>query len=250
MNKRTISIERLNDAMRLKKIWEEFKAQEKEKGRKISQEDVSEGCGWHTQAAFSAYLNGRTPINFEALIKLSKFFQVSPAKISPELAQEMGSVSISEDELNTIKGCRKKQIGRWVPVKAFSKMGMDGYFSDMGYEGDSGDGYVPSLTMGKFAYAVKGTGDSMYPVIRNGWFLVCDPEVEPSVTEFVEVQFKDGRRTIKEFIGIINNVLHVLAVNGNQRLTFDIMDIERIVAVVEIVPPSRHTYEIPTFYHH
>ncbi|MGE8572934.1 MAG: LexA family transcriptional regulator [Acinetobacter amyesii] len=135
--------------------------------------------------------------------------------------------------------------GRWVPVKSLSKMGMDGYFSDMGYDGNGGDGYVPSLTAGKYAYAVKGTGDSMYPVVRNGWFLVCDPDAEPQITEFVEVQLKDGRRTIKEFIGIINGVLHVLAVNGNERITFDMDDVDRIVPVVEIIPPSRHHHEIP-----
>ena len=140
---------------------------------------------------------------------------------------------------------RTELSGRWVPVKSFSKMGLDGYFSEMGYDGNGGDGYVPSLTAGKYAYAVKGTGDSMYPVVRNGWFLVCDPDAEPQVTEFVEVQLKDGRRTIKEFIGIIGNVLHVLAVNGNERITIDMEDVERIVPVVEIIPPSRHQHEIP-----
>lgn len=142
----------------------------------------------------------------------------------------------------------KKQItpnGRWVPVKAFSKMGMDGYFQDMGYDGDSGDGYVPSSTAGIHAYAVKGTGDSMFPAIKNGWFLVCDPDAVPQIAEYVEVQFKDGRRTIKEFIGITGNILHLLAVNGNERFTFDMDEIERIVAVVDIIPPSRRMHEIP-----
>ena len=135
--------------------------------------------------------------------------------------------------------------GRWVPVKSLSKMGLDGYFSDMGYDGNGGDGYVPSLTAGKYAYAVKGTGDSMYPVVRNGWFLVCDPDAEPQITEFVEVQLKDGRRTVKEYIGVSGGVLHVLAVNGNERITFDMSDVVNIVPVVEIIPPSRHKLEIP-----
>lgn len=135
--------------------------------------------------------------------------------------------------------------GRWVPIKAYSKMGNDGYFSDMGYDGNGGDGYVPSLTAGRYAYAVKGTGDSMFPAVRNGWFVVCDPDATPQPTEFVEVQLKDGRRTIKEFIGVISGVLHVLAVNGSTRITFDMSEVENIVAVVEIIPPSRHCHEIP-----
>ncbi|MCF4680115.1 helix-turn-helix domain-containing protein, partial [Acinetobacter baumannii] len=64
---------------------------------------------------------------------------------------------------------------RYVPVKAYSKMGMDGYFTDMGYDGNAGDGYVPTHTAGPRAYGIKGTGDSMFPAIRNGWYVVCDP---------------------------------------------------------------------------
>ncbi len=138
------------------------------------------------------------------------------------------------------------RIGGWIPVKSYSKMGYDGFYTEMGYGGNGGDGYVPSLTAGVHAYAVKGTGDSMYPAIRNGWYIVCDPDAAPTPTEFVEVQLKDGRRTIKEFIGIVNDVLHLLAVNGEKRTTFDMDEVDAIVAVTDIVPPSRHVQEYPT----
>ena len=129
---------------------------------------------------------------------------------------------------------------RWVPVKAYSKMGMDGFFTDMGYEGNGGDGYVPTHSASDRSYGVKGTGDSMYPAIRNGWYVVCDPDAELTPTEFVQVCLKDGRCTIKEFIGIHNNVLNLLAVNGGERLTFDMDDVESITAITDIVPPSQH----------
>jgi len=134
---------------------------------------------------------------------------------------------------------------RWVPVKAYSKMGMDGYFTDMGFEGNAGDGYVPTHTAGDRSYAIKGTGDSMFPAIRNGWYVVCDPDAELTPSEFVQVCLKDGRCTIKEFIGIHNNVLNLLAVNGGERLTFDMDDVESITAITDIVPPSQHRQEHP-----
>lgn len=242
MVRKQLSLERKQDAARLKNAWDKYKEEAKTKGRKVTQEDISEACGWNTQAAFSAYLNGRTPLNLDALIKLSNILEVNPYDISPELAKEINSVSSTSKSPDESQSISQKPSGRWVPVKSYSKMGMDGYFSD---SGDGCDGFVPTLTAGQYAYAVKGTGDSMYPVIRSGWFLVCDPDLEPQITEFVEVQLKDGRRTIKEFIGVINGVLHVLAVNGNERLTFDMTDVERIVPVVEIIPPSRHRDEIP-----
>ncbi|WP_151800710.1 S24 family peptidase [Acinetobacter junii] len=137
---------------------------------------------------------------------------------------------------------------RWVPVKAYSKMGMDGYFTDMGYEGNAGDGYIPTHSAGDKAYGIKGTGDSMYPAIRNGWYVVCDPDAEPTPTEFVQVCLKDGRCTIKEFIGIHNNVLNLLAVNGGEKLTFDMDEVESITAITDIVPPSQHKQDHPNSY--
>lgn len=137
---------------------------------------------------------------------------------------------------------------RWVPVKAYSKMGMDGYFTDMGYEGNGGDGYIPTHSAGERAYGIKGTGDSMYPAIRNGWYVVCDPDAEPTPTEFVQVCLKDGRCTIKEFIGIHNNVLNLLAVNGGEKLTFDMDEVDSITAITDIVPPSQHKHEHPNGY--
>lgn len=134
---------------------------------------------------------------------------------------------------------------RWVPVKAYSKMGMDGFFTDMGYEGNGGDGYIPTRSMNDRTYGIKGTGDSMYPAIRNGWYVVCDPDAELTPTEFVQVCLKDGRCTIKELIGINNNVLNLLAVNGGERITFDMDDVESITAITEIIPPSQHKQEHP-----
>lgn len=134
---------------------------------------------------------------------------------------------------------------RWVPVKAYSKMGMDGFFTDMGYEGNGGDGYIPTHTAGERAYGIKGTGDSMFPAIRNGWYVVCDPDAELTPMEFVQVCLKDGRCTIKEFIGIQNDVLSLIAVNGGERLTFNMDEVESITAITDIIPPSQHRQEHP-----
>jgi hypothetical protein len=156
-----------------------------------------------------------------------------------------GTPQIQEVSLEPIPTQTKR--GGWVPVKSYSKMGYDGYYTEMGYGGNGGDGYVPSLTAGPNAYAVKGTGDSMYPAIRPGWYVVCDPDATPTPTEFVEVQLKDGRRTIKEFIGIVGELIHLLAVNGEKRTTFEMSEVEAIVAVTDIIPPSKHVLDYPVY---
>lgn len=245
MARKPLSLERQQDAIRLKSAWERFKEEAKGKGKKVTQEDVSDACGWNTQGAFSAYLNGRTPLNLDALIKLSNFFGRNPSEISPDLAAGIESVALAHGEPLESNQFKIKPTGSWVPVKCYSKMGDNGFYTDMGHLGNGGDGYVPSLTAGPNAYAVKGDGKSMYPAIRHGWYAVCDPDATPTPTEFVEVRLTDGRRTIKEFIGIVGSVLHLLAVNGEERITYDMDEVEGIVAVIDIVPPSRHFQEIP-----
>lgn len=171
-------------------------------------------------------------------------------KLDIEAFKKQYNIPDSEDAVLFSKVIEKPIIisKRWVPVKAYSKMGMDGFFTDMGYEGNGGDGYIPTHSAGGRAYGIKGTGDSMYPAIRNGWYVVCDPDAEPTPTEFVQVCLKDGRCTIKEFIGIHNNVLNLLAVNGGEKLTFDMDEVESITAITDIVPPSQHKHEHPNGY--
>ncbi|WP_151839964.1 XRE family transcriptional regulator [Acinetobacter soli] len=245
MARRPLSLDRQQDAERLKKVWDAFRGSLRAEGKKVTQEDVSEACGWSTQGAFSAYLNGRTPLNLDALIKLSTFFSINPAEISPSLAAGIESVSTEQEFEYKNKRELKLRAGRWVPVKASSKMSEDGYYQDTGHLSSENDGYVPSFTAGPNAYAVRGNGISTYPEVRHGWYVVCDPDAPPTPTEFVEVIFKSGLRTIKEFISISNEVLHLIGINGENRVTYDMVEIDSIVAIIDIVPPSRHVHQIP-----
>lgn len=244
MTRREISTERQADAERLKNVWMNFKAKEKENNRKVSQEDVADACGWSTQGAFSAYLNARTPLNLDALIKLSTFFDVPPSEISPELSHDLHSIADRGGRLHHVEKPIATRSRHLIPVKPFSKMDEAGYYKKLDSNDSEGKnyGYVPSLGASKDAYAIQGTGNSMYPVIRNGWFFVCDPKAIPHVTEFVEISLKTGERVIKEYIGVIGSVLHLLSINSNERTTFDMSDVDSIVPVIEIIPPSRHTY--------
>lgn len=170
-------------------------------------------------------------------------------KLDIEAFRKQHNIVDNEDSVSFTPPPKPKILSkRWVPVKAYSKMGMDGYFTDMGYDGNGGDGYVPTHSAGPKAFGIRGTGDSMFPAIRNGWFVVCDPDAEPVPTEFVQVCLKDGRCTIKEFIGINGGVLSLLAVNGGERLSFDMDEVESITAITDIIPPSQHKQDYPGNY--
>lgn len=237
--------------------------------KKIKGVDLARAVGVKPPSV-SDWLSGKSKtMEGENLLRASKFLKVNPTwlasgsgDIQETIIPKFNQLDIEEfkkkynisesDEAVLFSNIIEKPFlpssKRWVPVKAYSKMGMDGFFVDMGYDGNSGDGYIPTHTAGSKAYAVKGTGDSMFPAIRNGWYVVCDPDAEPVPMEFVQVCLKDGRCTIKEFIGIQNDVLSLIAVNGGERLTFNMDEVESITAITDIVPPSQHRQEHPNGY--
>lgn len=196
----------------------------------------------------SQLMNGHRNIAEKSARKLEEKFGLKHGDLDKtDLNFSSDSNQIDENSHKNIEIA--KQIGyhinRWVPVKAYSKMGIDGFFTDMGYEGNGGDGYVPSLTAGPNAYAIKGTGGSMHPAIRDGWYVVCDPDAQPTATEYVQVNLIDGRKTIKEYISKTSDMLILQSVSTGERLTFDLKEVESITAIIDIVPPSRRMPQIP-----
>ena len=225
--------------------------------KKLNQKQLSKKTGVG-QSSISDFENGKKSMAAESLHSIAvelgvtsewiltgasaskfKVFDLEKFKKQHHIIDDENAVSFKPAIKPVLMG------KRWVPVKAYSKMGMDGYFTDMGYDGNGGDGYVPTHSGGSRAFGIRGTGDSMFPAIRNGWFVVCDPDAEPVPTEFVQVCLKDGRCTIKEFLGINGGVLSLLAVNGGERFSFDMDEVESITAITDIIPPSQHRQEHP-----
>lgn len=139
----------------------------------------------------------------------------------------------------------KNNTGRWVPVKVFNKMGIDGYFTDLNTNEQVDAGYIPSLTASDAAYAIRANGGLLHPAIRDGWYVVCDPNAKPVPTEYVQVNLRDGRKSIKEFIVKTADLLVLQDVSSGSRITFQSDEVDSIIAIIDIVPPSRHLAQIP-----
>lgn len=54
----------------------------------LTQERIASLCGWKTQAAFSQYANGKTKLNWQALLRISRALRLDPEEIFPELAAQ------------------------------------------------------------------------------------------------------------------------------------------------------------------
>lgn len=128
---------------------------------------------------------------------------------------------------------------RYVPVKGTAQMGDNGFWIELDYMGNGGDGYLEVNNASDEAYVIRAVGDSMFPALRSGWYIVFDPKRDPCAGEYVHIVLSDGRNMIKEFVSSQHGVLTVISVNGMERMSFNCEEVNVLNPFVEIQPPSR-----------
>jgi len=89
MPSKYLTPEQKADAARLKQAYLDKKA---ETG--LTQATLADACGWETQSAVSQYLNGKIPLNIDALTLMCEQLGVEPAAISPSIVKQARSRAI------------------------------------------------------------------------------------------------------------------------------------------------------------
>lgn len=85
MTRRSLTQDEVDDAKRLRKIWNDRK-----EDLMLSQVKVAEEMGFSSQAAVSQYLNAKLPLNMSAVAKFAKVLRAKVEDISPRYAQMVG----------------------------------------------------------------------------------------------------------------------------------------------------------------
>ncbi|QEA10871.1 CI protein [Bordetella phage vB_BbrS_PHB09] len=130
---------------------------------------------------------------------------------------------------------------RLLPVVGMAQLGENGYYEELAYPDGHGDGYILHASTDPEAYVLRVRGDSMKPAIRNGWYVVVEPNSEVEPGEYVALQLADGRKMVKELIvRRRGGDIEVLSVNGEVRMSLHADQVERLHAIGAIVPPSKH----------
>lgn len=129
---------------------------------------------------------------------------------------------------------------RRVPVVGTAQLGADGFWAELGHPVGAGDGYLDVPSDDANAYAVRVVGDSMYPRIRSGEFVLCEPNHVYGPGDEVLVVTTDGRSMVKEFLYQRDGQVVLHSVNdGHGRLTLRAEDVEKIHYVAAIVKSTR-----------
>lgn len=212
----------LIDEIRLLKLKELVR----EKGTLAS---IADACG--TSAAYlSQIINGvesSTGTPRSVGDKLAR-------KIEVGLKKPHGWMDENNDE-NNLHNNTSDVVKNYPRVVGTAHMGDKGYYLDL----DGGDGFV-EVESKKGSIAINVRGDSMYPAIKDGWYVIIEPNSTLHIDEYVLLQFKNGKKMVKNLLQIKPDCLVVESVNGGERITAMLDELEGYQPISCVVPPSKH----------
>lgn len=128
-----------------------------------------------------------------------------------------------------------------VPVVGKAMLGTDGYFDALDYPAGHGDGYIDIVSSDPNAYGLKVVGNSMHPRIKNGEFVLIEPNHPYRTGDEVLIRTTDGRSMVKEFIYHRDGQYRLDSISdGYPPLFLDEQLIENIHYVAAILKPSKY----------
>lgn len=83
----------LDDASRLKSLYEKWKEQRRSSKLPASQEVVAALLGFSSQSSVSQYVNGKIPLNINAALRFADLFGCHISEISPDLALDASKIA-------------------------------------------------------------------------------------------------------------------------------------------------------------
>nr|WP_308530157.1 S24 family peptidase [uncultured Serratia sp.] len=124
-----------------------------------------------------------------------------------------------------------------VPVMGSAQLGSEGHWVAL----DNGDGFVNWPSQDPEAFALRCKGDSMKPRIKDGEYVVVEPNHGYLPGDEVLLVTRDEQVMIKTFLYQRDGAVLVMSVNEEHPpLRFPISDVVRIQYVAGIAKPSLH----------
>lgn len=226
--KKPLSTEQLADAARLKAI---YLAKRKELG--INQDDIAELLGVN-QSAISHYIGGVNALNPKAVAAFAKILQVNASEISPSIAKQILALAESTDDEIEYVGAMPSGT---VKVIGEAVLGIDGAVDMM----EEHNGWLKIYSDDKDAYGLKVKGDSMWPRIQSGEYVVVEPNTSVRSGDEVFVRTVDGHNMIKVFNKTRDGDYQFTSINNAHKpITLEPSQVDKMHYVAAIVKPTKY----------
>ena len=189
-----------------------------------------------TSSAVSQWKDGPTKsISLEPAIKLERESGYNALWIASGKGEKLAPRDSGD---STEFAGLAKQTKR-VPIVGTAKLGDNGFYDELSPVVGGGDGHIEIATSDPNAYGLRVRGQSMFPAIRDGWYVLVEPNRAPAVGEYVLLKLKNGKKMVKELLVRRPSSVEVMSVNGSERITFDVTEMDDIQAVGAVVTPSK-----------
>lgn len=203
---KVIPADQLEEAAKLREIFEERQEAAKLRGKRLSQLEVGEACGWSSaQSIMSQLMTGKMRLGLEALVKLAHVLRFNPEDVSPRLAATINTIArLNKERLleadNLPETYRLPVTSGSIPVRLKASISEHGAFSGGESEDDSPFGLLRIHSKDKEAFAVMILGNAMAPRIRAHEFIVVEPGHAAQPGDDVLVTFADGTHRVCQFM--------------------------------------------------
>ena len=195
----------------------------------ISQAALGEGVGV-SQTTIWKLMNGKTSSN-RKLYEIADYLKINLNwLVSGDGEMENNQ---PKNEIEYIGNIKEGTI----IVKGEAIMGTDGAFQmDKDF-----NGRLKFHSDDPHAFALKVKGDSMFPRINSGEFVVIEPNIVPCSGDEVLVRTKDGRNMIKKLEFHRDCVYRFTSINQDHPpITLDENQVDKIMFVSAIVKSTRY----------
>ncbi len=123
-----------------------------------------------------------------------------------------------------------------IPVVGTAQLGDNAHWTEIDYPAGFGDGALKYPSNDQNAYALRCIGDSMKPRIKDGEFVIIEPNTPPIPGDEVLIKSIDGRVMVKTFLYEREGRIYLMSVNElHPPQSFAREEIEKIHHVAAIV---------------
>jgi len=175
------------------------------------------------------------------LINAAKALKVNPDWLSTgkgnKLAIEPSSPSQQKIELTT-NAYETLKLGEFslIPVVGTAQLGDNGHWYELEYPVGYGDGHIRYPSRDHNAYALRCVGDSMKPRIRDGEFVVVEPNREVRPGDDVVLKSLSGAVMAKTFLYNRDGKIYLQSINeSHPSISIPLEEVDKIHPVAAIV---------------
>lgn len=212
----------------MKKTWQEL-AKAKMTELNISQERLGEMVG-KTQGAIGHWLNGRREPSVEDIAAIMKALHMDAMTLTSD---GQAFIPSPGDEMEYAGKIRHGLV----PVRGEAILGTDGMVDMV----EDHSGWLKIYSDDPDAYGLKVKGDSMWPRIKSGEYVLIEPNSPVAAGDEVFVRTHEGHNMIKMIGFKRDGVYQFVSINQDHRpFTIEASDVDHVRFVAGILKASRY----------